>query len=104
MAQDRTREYRITVNVQNLMSSTCNVTKTVYERELKAVQELVEKLGDPSIAQWKVKVFDRDEYTTVTYTATFTTHMIEIATISCKEGYQMKERGRFLKKGKGKRK
>lgn len=104
MARDKKREYRITVNVQNIMSSTSNVTKAVYDRELLALKELVATVADPSVAMGQINVVDRDEFTTVTYTATFETHMIQVASITCKPGYEMADRSKFLHAKEGQQK
>lgn len=103
MARDKSREYRITVNVQNLISSTGNVSKSVYERELRSLKQLVAKVGDPTLAQGKIEMVDREEFTTVTYTATFETYMVQVASITCKPGYEMADRTKFLRKRKDSR-
>lgn len=101
MARDKSKEYRITVNVQSIMSSTSNVTKAVYDRELRTLKKLVASVADTSVASGKIEVVDRDEFTTVTYTATFETHMIQVASITCKPGFELKDRTKFLQKRRG---
>ncbi len=87
MGRSRSREYRVTVGIQDVLYSSTTVNKAVYDRELLALKRLVSKIGDPSIAVGRIEVEDREDVIAATYKVTFATTTIELTANVCKPGY-----------------
>ena len=89
MSRSKSREYRVTVDIQGVIYSNTTVNKAVYDRELLALKRLVSKIGDPSIAVGWIEVEDREGIIEATYKVTFATTTIELTAIVCKPGYEL---------------
>lgn len=96
MGRSKTREYRVTVDIQGIIYSNTTVSKAVYDRELVALKRLVSQVGNRDIAVARIEVEDREELTQATYKVTFETSTIELTAIVCKPGYELVDRSKFL--------
>ena len=91
----KVNDYRIEINVLDMISTSIHVTKEEFDKKLRSVKRQVAEsqlaVDTEFRAEEKETVEDFEQYVRKTYRATLGTTDIELIEVNCKPGYMFKK-------------